>query len=161
MNAFGGSTMARRIVAVVMLLAVAGCGGGVERDDSGAIASRQTVPVTGLQEGDCFDLPDSQEVGDIDVVPCGEPHDAEVFHVYDLPDADSRPDAEAIAIANRDACVPAFEGFVGHDFDSSDLDILTFDPSEESWQEGDRTVLCSVVEVDRSPMTGSARGAAR
>jgi hypothetical protein len=150
------------VVAVGLLVAATACAGGVERDESGAISSRQTIPVAELQPGDCFDLPDgTAEVGDIAAVPCDEPHDAEVFHSYDLPDAEQRPDSETIAVANRDACVPAFEGFVDHDFESSDLDILTLDPSEESWREGDRTVICSIVAVDRSPLTGTAQGAAR
>jgi hypothetical protein len=150
---------------VVGLLALsvlaAGCGGGVERDEDGTIATRQSIPVTDLEVGDCFDLPAGDEVENLDAVPCEEPHDAEVFHIYDLQDADTRPDPTTLAESNRDACVPAFERFVGFDFDTSELDILTFDPSDDSWAAGDRTVICSLVEVDRSPLTGSAEGAAR
>jgi hypothetical protein len=161
----GGSMRSRRqvgtVTLAVLLLIAAGCGDGAQRDEAGDITTRQTIAVTELEVGDCFDLPQGQEVEDIEAVPCAEPHDAEVFHIYDLPDADSLPDATTISESNRASCVPAFDSFVGHDFDTSELDILTFDPSEASWQQGDRTVICSVVEVDRSPLTGSARGAAR
>ena len=140
----------------------------------------QALSVRSLQLGHCwvdssFDDADAltQLVGVID---CGQPHRAEVYSVTCLDTFDdellivpcgreSTPldyPGEAVLdnIANE-ACLEGFEPFVGLEYPVSDIDFLTFKPGEAAWGGGDRTLVCSLVETDRSALVGTLLGAAR
>ena len=50
--------------------------------------------VFSLEVGTCFDDPESlTEVSDVPIVECTEPHDTEVYHLFDMPDGDVPGDA--------------------------------------------------------------------
>lgn len=51
-----------------------------------------------------------------------------------------------------DACVDAFDAYVGRPYDESDLDFRWFGPSQESWAEGDRTIQCIAIRTDGDPL---------
>ncbi len=98
-------------------------------------------------------------------VPCSEPHDSEAFKSILLPDGDF-PGNEAVSDAADEACIAAFGEFVGIDyFESTDIDINWYVPTAGSWSNGDREILCLVVEIDAEGQliksTGSLEGAAR
>ena len=129
---------------------------GVPAD--GELDSRLTED---LAVGDCFDDP---FVGDfsfdtdreIAVVDCAEPHDLEVFDVFRL---DEYSDPGTMFEDTDEACIEAFEDFVGIDYYRSELLVYTYYPSRESWDAGTRTVTCAV--NDFGPTTGTLRGANR
>ena len=141
------------------MLAPTGCGffdGGVERDDSGAIVRGGEIGAGDLEIGDCFNGR-ATEVETVAAVPCSDPHDFELYHVYDL-DYDEFPGADVIEVEWLRGCLLTFEAFVGTPFDESKLDISGIFPQEGTWNElGDREVLCSVTALDGSPLSGSAR----
>jgi hypothetical protein len=119
--------------------------------------------VTDLGVGDCFDDVDgidgSGEITDVPVVDCTEPHDNEVFHTYDLP-GDDYPGQDAILADAQGSCVGAFENYVGTDYASSRLDIFPIYPTPDGWADGDdRTVVCSLYDLELAQLTGSMRGA--
>jgi hypothetical protein len=114
-----------------------------------------------LAVGDCFDDPYVTDVlGNVDrsitVVDCAQPHDLEVFDVFE---AKTYTTPEDMLWDSDDACIAAFEDFVGMDYYDSELLIYTYYPSQESWDAGVRTVTCTVGEFE--PNTGSLRGANR
>ena len=116
-----------------------------------------------LRAGDCVDLPaQMREFSEIQHRPCAEPHDAEVFLVFDHP-ADkqaafpSRPTAEAFVV---EQCVPAFEAYTGRDYQADpDYAFGYFQPTQSGWADGDRGFTCYLVRMDDGKITGSLRAA--
>jgi hypothetical protein len=53
-----------------------------------------------------------------------------------------------------------FEAFVGTDYESSSLDILTMSPTSEGWKQNDREMICAVYNVDSSKLVGGVEGLA-
>ncbi len=112
-----------------------------------------------LETGQCFNEPDSEEVLNVAIVDCSEPHDLEVYQTADLPDQIFDP-----AVVDSDAfeiCLAAFDGFVGTPYADSELDIYYLIPSEESWSEGDREVVCAVYDLSGNQLTGTAENIRR
>jgi hypothetical protein len=131
-----------------------------DRDDSGAIVAEGSVDAFQMRVGDCFDDGSTfsdEQVSDVPGVPCVNPHDNEVYAVFDV-NASSFP-GEQIAEMAHDGCEQRFEAFVGRDYDSSSLDIATLYPSQESWsRQNDREVVCAVYDMDAKKLTGSVKG---
>ena len=130
-----------------------------DRDETGAIVDAGSVDAFQMRVGDCFDdgsTFDDEEVNSVPGVPCSNPHDNEVYAVYDIAAA-SFP-GEGMADMAHEGCLARFEAFVGNDYESSALDIATLYPSRESWQQNDREVVCAVYDVDAKKLTGSVKG---
>ena len=134
-----------------------------DRDGTGAIVSEGSVDAFKIRVGDCFNdtgsisTAEGGEVSSLPAVPCSEPHDNEVYAVFDL-DVVEFPAEEAMSQMAFDECMNRFAGFVGIDYQSSTLDILTLYPTRESWErQGDREIVCAVFEMNAKPLTGSAR----
>jgi hypothetical protein len=94
-------------------------------------------------------------------VGCAEPHQGEVFHRFDLtvPPGDPYPgDAEASRRA-AEGCDAAFATFVGIPRDASRLGYLYYFPSADTWDVGERGVMCIVHgdpdELFRASLAGS------
>jgi hypothetical protein len=119
-----------------------------------------------LAVGDCFDT--SATSGQttlyrIPVVPCSTAHGGEIYAETTAPDSLTRngaaPTQQALWDAADAYCYPEFTKFVGMRWARSELLYWPIAPSEESWAEGDRRILC-VVESEQ-PVTGSLEGADR
>jgi hypothetical protein len=160
-------TLARFAVPVVVVgLGLVGYLGQADRDDSGAIVGAGSVAAEDLRVGDCFDddggdaTDDVTEIADVAAIPCGDPHDNEVFHVFEL-EGDELPSDEAIFELVGSECLPAFSAFVGSGYETSELDLFPIWPTEVAWKAGDRTVRCSLYAMDGSKLEGSARDSRR
>lgn len=140
--------MRSRMTLVVMVVAVAiAAGCGEQR-------------VGSLAVGDCFDDTVESLAGeDIARVPdvdCAEPHDNEVYHVVEYPGPSYSPSAiDDFAV---ESCYGAFGRYVGRDYESSSLDFGWLIPTRESWDLGDREVVCITYRVDLGKLRGSVRG---
>ncbi|MDJ0747876.1 MAG: septum formation family protein [Woeseiaceae bacterium] len=137
-----------------------------DRDGTGAIVGEGSVNAFTIRIGDCFNdtasisTAEGGEVSSLPAVPCSEPHDNEVYAVFDLGVAEF-PEGNAMSTMAFDACRNRFESFVGVDYESSALDILALYPTRESWElQGDREVVCAVFEMNAKKLTGSARNTA-
>lgn len=130
----------------------------VDRDDSGAIVDSGTLDAFQIHLGDCFDDPDAyaDEFSSLPGVPCGEPHDNEAYAVFDLT-MSSYPEYD-IAEISESSCVDRFESYVGRDYESSALDVVTMYPSPESWAQSDREVVCAVYDMSGEKLVGSVKG---
>lgn len=132
------------------------------RDDSGQIVDAGDLDVMSLRVGDCFDDPDDLEevVFDVAAVPCSGPHDNEVFSVQPLGTAfgDSYPGDEALSDHTYEVCSGGlFDSYVGTSYVDSSLEVFTFTPTQESWDEGDREFVCALFRLDFARLTGTAR----
>jgi hypothetical protein len=150
------------VTAVALAMMVAGCSNGPERDpETGELVEATDVNVFELQVGDCLDgFADNSQLSKIRAVPCSEAHTDEIMAAVDLPDEDEYPGAEAIEERAEEACHEEFTQFVGRPWDDSQLDYGYLAPTEESWADGDREVLCTVGDPNMA-VTGTLRNANR
>jgi hypothetical protein len=146
---------------LILVVFLTACGGAT-RDESGAITEEGELDVFSLTVGDCFSTDATDEVSDVGGVPCSEPHDSEVFALvnYDADSSAEWPGDDAINTFSDEACTAEFEGFIGLPYAESRYYISYLQPTEESWANGDREVVCLVVGEDDEKITGSLRGVA-
>lgn len=114
-----------------------------------------------LEVGDCLSEPSRQGVvadGDANLVACSQPHVGEVYDAIALKDG-PYPGAEAL-VRESAKCEATFENFVGKPYGESDLKLTYFHPTQESWERGDRQILCAV-EVPTGTVTNTLKGSAR
>lgn len=93
--------------------------------------------VLDLTTGDCFNDPadGSTEIANVEMVDCNEPHDNEVFHVFQIDALGTQSEYEA-------ACIEAFEAYVGIDYLDSEIFVGNVSPTPDSFSDGDRDVVC-------------------
>jgi hypothetical protein len=147
--------------------ALAGCsllpGGGGGTDTP--TGEGDNTDVFTIKVGDCLnDGGVEGEVSEVPTVDCAEPHDSEAYASIMMDDGDFPGDqaVEDQAVAD---CTTEFNSFVGVDYQDSALDFAYYYPTEESWANGDREILCLIVDVDAdgNPIqsTGSLENAGR
>ena len=113
-----------------------------------------------LQVGDCFAVPDAEEVTDIQHSPCTESHTGEVFFVGNLPDGETAPAESVVESYVQENCDPAYQTYTGRAFaDDLDYSMSWYYPTFSSWEDGDREVTCFIVRTDGGAMTESVRAA--
>lgn len=151
-------------VGVVAVVGVVGAVTAASRDDSGAIVEAGSLSILDVRVGDCFDLNDGldvEEVGEIQAIPCDEPHAFEAYFTTDLPAGDF-PSRSVLDAEIDAACLPSFESYVGRDYETSELYVTTFEPTPEGWNEGDRGILCVISTLNaNTQLTGSIRNSGR
>lgn len=126
-------------------------------EESGSASGEATL-ANDLEVGDCLNT-DGAQVDEVMVVDCEQPHVFEAFHKYDLEgEDDAYPGDEAVKEDADAVCTPIFEEYVGTPYEESALYVTVIRPSESTWSDGDRTVICVLHEEDESEMTGSAEG---
>ena len=149
----------------VYLIAVVGFGiygaaTSVDRDSSGAIVEEGSIGAFNVRVGDCFnDVGFDVEVSSVPGVPCSVPHDNEAYAVFDV-SVPSYPEGEGMSELAYKSCMDRFAAYVGKDYESSSLEITTMFPSQQSWRENDREVICAVYDMNAQKLTGTTRGSA-
>ena len=115
-----------------------------------------------LAVGDCYDAIEDEE-SDLFLAAairsCEEPHLHEVFAIVELenPIGAPFPNDRDLENASVDLCDPAFEEYVGTPIDDSRYDYLYYMPSDVTWENGDREVMC-VVDDRGDRIVGSVKG---
>jgi hypothetical protein len=130
---------------ILGLLLVSACGSG---------------SVFTLEVGTCFDDTDETEISSVPEVECTQPHDNEVFAVFDYTETETFPGREDMNAAATDLCIARFKDYVGVAYTDSPLEVFTIIPTEASWKSGDREVICSLYSSDFTKLTGSMRASA-
>jgi hypothetical protein len=135
-----------------------------DRDSAGAIVDEGRIDAFQIRVGDCFNdtstMSSDEEVEILNVpgVPCSEPHDNEVYAVFDL-SITNFPAGDAMADLAFNSCLERFEPFVGKGYASSSLDILPIYPTLDSWkQRNDREVIRGVFDMNLAKLQGSVQG---
>jgi hypothetical protein len=156
----------RALIAALGLTVVStGCSVDVSFGGGSAADAVRHVDAGEVRPGDCFEDPFGGTEGwtvvdDVRVAACETPHDLEAYHSFELPEG-GFPGQEAMEEAIKDGCLGAFDRFVGKPFADSDLNVTFFAPTAETWEEGDREVVCILYAMDGSPLVGSMAGSAR
>lgn len=139
----------------LLCVAVAACGG----DGGGS-----EVSVFRIRPGDCFnDPPPERQLEQVDVVPCEQPHDNEVFATVEHPAPESEvfPGREAVVAYAEQACPGPFAEYVGATYDQSRFTLFPIVPSADTWAAGDRQVICALYDHQAGKLSGSVRGSAQ
>ena len=173
-----------RIIGVLILGAVLAVGGACGSDDddvatgpSETTRDRQeddggTVDADDLEVGDCFDDPKdaeanegdiSFEASEVETVPCNQPHDNEVFLLVNAEgEADAPfPGNEALEAQAQEQCLAEFPRYVGLGLEESIYNYGHLLPSEETWANGDREIVCIAYHGDLMQISKSVRGSAQ
>jgi hypothetical protein len=148
--------------ALVVTLGACGDDSGPDRDEStNEISEAGDADVFEIAVGDCLPDPNAAtgEVQEVPVVPCDEPHASEVYFSHII-EGDELPDATAMEAIVNEQCMGNFESFIGLPFDQSALQVTWLQPTDGSWDAGDRELLC-IVSDPAGGVTGSLSGAAR
>ena len=116
------------------------------------------VPMLQVTTGTCFQQQALQESGQTYIWPidCAQPHDAEVFYADALPAGDY-PDADGWKANADQYCHPAFQDYVGLDFNLSKLNVYYVFPPKDVWDSGNRILVCYAIDPD-GPRTTSIAG---
>ena len=118
--------------------------------------------VFALQVGTCFNNPSTaDEIENVSEVPCETAHDNEVFALVDFPGEEGEPfpGREPISQFAEEQCRGAlYSDYVGSGYNESRYFVSQLTPTQGSWDQGDREVVCIVFGNDEQ-LTGSVRGA--
>jgi hypothetical protein len=112
-----------------------------------------------LRVGDCFNEPGSDTTGSVMHVPCGEPHQAEVFLVGTLESQSVYPgDATFVRWMEQHCSTAALATYTGTAAaERASIRISLFYPTREAWSFGGRSLSCYLHAVDGVPTVGSLR----
>lgn len=127
----------------------------------GTSEGSESTDVFALGVGDCV-TDESEMTGEVTEVPiidCAQPHSAEVYHSYMITDSEL-PDQAGIETIVQEQCLPAFQSFVGLGYYDSVLEVNYLSPTSDSWDAGDRELLCLVYDPS-GDVTGTLAGANR
>lgn len=152
--------MTRKILtaAVIAITAICGLTACSVNAITDLIEGKQDV--FSLKTGDCFndEAAASEQIESVKMPACTEEHDNEVYGTYNLTDADFPSyDSAAILDDAEAGCGAQFEGFVGAPIDQTSLDYGYYYPSPESWENGDREILCLAYDLN-GPISEPLRG---
>jgi hypothetical protein len=113
------------------------------------------LPSGGFAAGDCYRRSGWDQVR---WAPCDEPHDGEVLLVLEHPadGATKHPGNGALSNWAAPRCDAAFASYVGRPEGADDeLTYQMWRPEGQAWAEGDRTIVCVVVNETGAILPGS------
>jgi hypothetical protein len=137
------------------LLVVAIVNAAQHNSTAGQAPTSGTVSSSDLQPGDCVNgLREYGNRGSLSVVPCAQPHQGEVFAVFDLAPG-AFPGQPNVDDEASSGCNDRF-GYYSS-LDPSGEGLLIISPAASGWNHGDRNVTCIATPLDRGLTTGSIR----
>lgn len=153
---------ARRMPALAALVLAGGLLSGCSLLGSlgGPVIPEGETDAFAIQVGDCLnDAEVGSEVTSVPLVDCAEPHDSEVYARGESA-APAFPGFDALDDELAEFCQgESFTEFIGIPYTESRLQTSGYFPSQESWADGDRELLCTVWDED-GRVSGSLRGSA-
>ncbi|HEU4424240.1 MAG TPA: DUF4190 domain-containing protein [Pilimelia sp.] len=143
-------------LALIVVVGVVAIVTSASRDWSGQINSGGSVAVDELAVGDCVNgLTESGEITDLPAVPCAEPHEGEVFAIFDL-SGSKWPGDQAVADEAERSCGERFDSYVADPDRGDSLQLYFLRPTARSWRLGDHGVTCIALDPE-GKLTGSLR----
>ncbi len=117
-----------------------------------------------LKVGDCFDSTASNEIRGIDLKPCAEPHNSEIFFIVTHPagPSDAYPGKDALVQYAADNCLgQPLTDYLGITLEQSKLKDFEIVPQESAWKDGRRVLVCGLDTGGEGDITGSVKGTRR
>lgn len=151
--------------ALALMFSLSGCsfidgltsGSDANRDEQGNVQEQENIDVFSLKLGDCKMADDTTgDIMDVDVVPCDEPHDEEVFFEYTMDKGEYDP--VAVQNAGEETCYGQnFTDFVGVAWDDSTLDVWYLSPNQQSWEDANDRLIQCIISDPAGQTTGSLK----
>jgi hypothetical protein len=142
-------------VVLIVVGIIASIALGPDRDHTGAVTSSGDVDATDLQIGDCAQNAPAGETTTVHVVPCSQPHGAEVFAEFTL-EGDGYPGSDQVDRFALGGCRSRVAAYVGPD-PAQDYDLYYLVPTTDTWAQGDRSVTCLLGGPNGAKVTGTVR----
>ncbi|GAB2489635.1 septum formation family protein [Nocardiopsis aegyptia] len=122
----------------------------------------ESVGVFDLEEGDCLnEVAEQDNIVDVPMVDCEDPHDYEVYVNDDLDEDGEYPGDQEVSDLTAELCHDEFEGFVGTEYLESELEFTSFFPTPTGWDLYDnREYLCLVYDP-AGPVEGTLEDSER
>jgi hypothetical protein len=160
MHSRSSAVLSSAALGAALILTLSGCSlVGMATD-----ALQGKTDVFSLSVGDCTndEAMETTELSSVVNPPCDEPHDNEIYLAFEVdnttyPAGSEYPGEEVMITEAENQCVPAFEEWVGASIEETSLHFGTYYPSAETWDTGDREVLCLAYDLN-GPVTGSLEG---
>ncbi len=154
------------LVGGALATALSACSGD-DGAEPGAPATSGAAPppapsVYDLAVGDCLNGLDARQDLTVRLVPCPQPHEAEVYGAFDVPgtgaDGVRYPGVEVLRRRVATDCSQQFTLYTGEAASvDTDLAFTEIVPTLQSWTAGDRGAVCLVVGPNGRPLRGSVR----
>jgi hypothetical protein len=138
------------VVGVIASLAL-----GPDRDHTGVVTSSGDVDATDLHIGDCARNAPAGETTTVHVVPCSQPHGAEVYAEFTL-EGDGYPGSDQVDRFALGGCRSRVAAYVGPE-PAQDYDLYYLVPTTDTWAQGDRSVTCLLGGPNGAKLTGTVR----
>lgn len=128
-----------------------------------SVAACSGTNVLDLEVGQCItdQTPEGEQVSSVPVVACTESHVGEIYALPQLPDGEFPGDESVTASANELCAGPEYQNYVGVPIEQTELGVNFLVPSTDTWEQGDREIVCIVGNADGTPGTASLRGSNR
>jgi hypothetical protein len=131
--------------------------GKADRDAAGQVTSAGDVSTTDIRLGDCLENFATGVRLTVRVLPCTQPHGAEVYATFSIAGSSFPGDAEVRRLA-RGGCLSridtAVDAAAAHD---PTYAVGFFRPTSGTWKQGDRGIACVIHRADDAKMSGSLR----
>ena len=115
------------------------------------------ISATDLEVGECLNgLQESTDVSSVPSVPCAQPHQGEVFAVFDLPPGDY-PGKTAVEDQVEKGCDDRLAAYSPSTPGDQSIDQFFIYPQEQNWTNGDREVVC-IAKAVSGTTSGTIRG---
>lgn len=140
---------------------------GPDRGNDGQVDEATDSAAKNLRVGDCVNDPslmesrtEPTEVETVEIVPCTQAHDLEVYEVFSLP-GNGFPGSDNVRVLADQGCLESFPDFVGTAYQDSTLAYATYYPRQREWEAyHDREVTCLVADPERRTV-GTLAGTGR
>lgn len=103
-----------------------------------------------VQTGDCYNNPSEDELYELELVDCTAPHEYETFAAieYDAGPDEPYPGEAVLDEFSEEYCLAEFASYVGTTYEKSALYYYYLPPSEQTWEDGDRLIVCTLFAQD-------------
>lgn len=128
-----------------------------DRDPSGEITEGGQIALEELAAGDCVNELAEEPTAALPAVPCAEPHEGEVFALFDVSQDGDWPGEEVILDEASTGCLDQLAVYSPTAFEDDQVDLLYFYPTEGTWRLGDREVICIAYFLDGQRTGGLPR----
>jgi len=132
---------------VIIIAAIAiGLNATPQRSASGQVTQPGVTSVYSLRTGDCLQNPGARlGIITVRVVPCNQPHNAQVFAVLAVPGS-SYPGTAALQHQAATGCHARIAGSIDRSQVTNSMTLQYLYPESQSWSAGHRSITCLVVD---------------
>lgn len=139
---------------LVLVAAIVGSvHGEAHRSANGTVTKKGTSTVQELRVGDCAQDPGTGLLTEVTVVPCDQPHTAQVIAEPESAVKGDYPGDSAAASESTDLCVAALKTAVDPGKVTATMKLIGAHPNATAWEDGTRDTTCLL--TDDKPFTGS------